>query len=182
MNYIILDLEATCWEGWDKSQNETIEIGAVLLNGKGQLVSEFAQFVKPLNHPILSDFCKELTTIKQQDVGAAPYFDEAIERFKAWFGYPDQGYLLCSWGFYDHKQLKSDCAIHGLDSQWVDRHISLKHQYAKFKKLRRAIGMANALKHEGLLLEGTHHRGIDDARNIAKVFTKYLNHWNTGDS
>ena len=30
-------------------------------------------------------------------------------------------------------------------------------------------GMAGALAHVGIELTGTHHRGIDDARNIAKL-------------
>ncbi|MDC8003660.1 exonuclease domain-containing protein [Aureisphaera galaxeae] len=176
MNYIIFDLEATCWEGWDKSQNETIEIGAVLVNDRKEIISEFEQFVRPLKHPVLSDFCKDLTSITQSDVDNAPYFGEAIEKFKKWFN-NDEEYVLCSWGFYDKKQLESDCEIHGLNADWVEKHISLKHQYGKFKKLRRAIGMKNALLHEKMNLEGTHHRGIDDARNIAKIFIKYFEEW-----
>lgn len=177
MNYIILDLEATCWEGYDKSRNETIEIGAVLVNDKKEIVSEFVQFIKPLKHPILSDFCKTLTTIQQEDVDNAPYFSEAIETFKSWFGYPNEKYILCSWGFYDRKQFESDCSVHGIDDSWVENHISLKHQYGKIKNLRRAIGMKNALLNEKLELDGTHHRGIDDARNIAKIFIKYFDQW-----
>ena len=57
------------------------------------------------------------------------------------------------------------------------RHISLKHQHAELAGLRRALGMAHALAHEGLALEGMHHRGIDDARNIAKLFGRYLSQW-----
>jgi inhibitor of KinA sporulation pathway (predicted exonuclease) len=34
--------------------------------------------------------------------------------------------------------------------------------------------MGGALKMEGIILEGTHHRGIDDAINIAKIFRKYI--------
>lgn len=177
MNYIILDLEATCWEGWEKSQNETIEIGAVLVNDQREIVSEFEQFVKPLKHPQLSDFCKHLTSIQQEDVDHAPYFSEAIEKFKQWFRADEEDYVLCSWGFYDRKQFESDCQIHGLPTGWVEKHISLKHQYGKFKKLRRAIGMKNALKMEKMPLEGIHHRGIDDARNIAKIFIKYFDRW-----
>ncbi len=30
---------------------------------------------------------------------------------------------------------------------------------------------------EGLELEGTHHRGIDDAKNIAKIFIRYFEEW-----
>lgn len=42
MNDIIFDLKATCWDGWRKSQNETIEIGAVLVNDK----KEIENFIK----------------------------------------------------------------------------------------------------------------------------------------
>ena len=177
MNYIVFDLEATCWDGWDKSQNETIEIGAVKVNDKKEIVSEFEQFIKPLKHPILSDFCKNLTSIRQDDVDNAPFFSEVIEDFKTWIGHGKEEYVLCSWGFYDRKQFESDCQIYGLDDDWVRHHISLKHQYGQFKNLQRAIGMKNALQLEGLGLEGTHHRGIDDARNIAKIFIKYFDKW-----
>jgi 3'-5' exoribonuclease 1 len=177
MNYIIVDLEATCWEGWDKSQNETIEIGAIKINEKKEFVSEFSYFIKPLKHPVLSDFCKKLTSIKQEDVDNAPHFDEVIEKFKSWIGHGTEDYLLCSWGFYDKKQFESDCRIFGLDESWLTKHISLKHQHGQIRKLQRAIGMKNALEFEGLKLEGTHHRGIDDARNIGKIFIKYFDKW-----
>ncbi|MCE7993489.1 MAG: exonuclease domain-containing protein [Roseivirga sp.] len=177
MNNIIFDLEATCWEGRDKSPNETIEIGAVLVNDRKEIISEFEQFVRPLKYPQLSKFCTELTSIRQSDVDDAPYFGEATDLFKQWFGFGNEDYRLCSWGFYDRKQLESDGRIHGLDNGWVEKHISLKHQYGKFKNLRRAIGMKTALKNEGLTLEGTHHRGIDDARNIAKIFIRHFDHW-----
>lgn len=177
MNYIILDLEATCWEGKKHGKNETIEIGAVLVNEQKEIVSEFIQFVKPLQHPVLSDFCKKLTSIRQEDVDAAPYFGEAIENFKRWFRYGTEDYLLCSWGFYDRSQLQSDCAIHGLDDTWVCKHISLKHQYSQIIGSEKHFGMKRALSKEGFKLEGTHHRGIDDARNIAKIFLKYFQKW-----
>ena len=177
MRYIVFDLEATCWRQHDRSDNETIEIGAVRCDDAGAVVDEFCQFVRPLRHPRLSDFCRQLTSIRQADVDAAPLFHEAIERFKAWIGVGAHPYLLCSWGYYDRRQLEADCALHHLDSAWVARHISLKHQHAELAGLRRALGMARALEHEGLPLEGTHHRGIDDARNIAKVFGRYLGRW-----
>lgn len=177
MNFIIFDLEATCWEGWDKTQNETIEIGAVKINEENEVVSHFSSFVKPLKHPVLSDFCKKLTSIEQDNIDKALHFNEVIENFKSWIGVGIEDYTLCSWGFYDKKQFESDCRNFGMDEAWLTKHISLKHQYGQFKKLRRAIGMKNALESEGLTLEGTHHRGIDDARNIARIFVKYFDKW-----
>lgn len=177
MNYIIFDLEATCWDQHEKKNNETIEIGAVLVNGNKEITSEFEQFIKPVKYPKLSEFCINLTSIKQSNVDKAPYFGEAIDRFKKWFQHDDEDYVLCSWGFYDKRQFESDCKIHGLDTDWIEKHVSLKHQYGKIKNLKRPIGMKNALVNEKMNLDGTHHRGIDDARNIAKIFLKYFDHW-----
>jgi 3'-5' exoribonuclease 1 len=177
MNYIIVDLEATCWEGREANKNETIEIGAVLVNEKKQIISEFEQFVKPLMNPILSDFCKDLTSISQPQVDDAPLFPEAIQRFQSWIQTNSEPFLLCSWGFYDQKQLERDCLLHGLETNWLKSHISLKHQYANIKSLRRALGMKNALLNEKMALAGTHHRGIDDARNITQIFLKYFDDW-----
>lgn len=178
MNYIVFDLEATCWDQWEKKDNETIEIGALRINESGKIEDEFEAFIRPLKYPQLSDFCKQLTSIQQSDVDQAPYFNEVIEDFKTWCSTGDQPYVLCSWGFYDKKQFESDCNLHGLDATWMENHISLKHQYAKIHNLRRAIGMKNALIREKFVLEGTHHRGIDDARNIAKIFIQYIDLWN----
>lgn len=60
---------------------------------------------------------------------------------------------------------------------WIHPHISLKHQYAEIKGWKQGVGMAAALRHEKLKLEGTHHRGIDDARNIAKLFITCFDQW-----
>ena len=75
MNYIIVDLEATCWEGCQVNKMEIIEIGAVCLNGNNLYpISEFQQFVKPMINPVLSGFCKNLTHIKQKQIDLAPIF------------------------------------------------------------------------------------------------------------
>src|SRR5690349_5592775 len=177
MSYIIFDLKATCWEEHDKGPNEIIEIGAVKIDKTRTVVSEFSSFIKPLKHPVLSDFCKRLTSIKQDDVDHAPGFNDVIGTFRNWISKGSEGYVLCSWGFYDKNQFESDCRIHGLDVSWLTRHVSLKHQYAKFRKLKRPTGMKNALDLEELKLEGTHHRGIDDARNIARIFIKHFDNW-----
>lgn len=176
MNYIVFDLEATCWDQRDQTDNETIEIGALLIREK-KIISEFQRFIKPLKHPILSDFCKNLTSIQQEDVDNAKYFYEVIEDFKNWIAHMGDAYQLCSWGVYDRKQFTSDCLLSKLDIAWLEPHISIKHQYQKIKNNRRAIGLKRALEQENMVLEGFHHRGIDDARNIAKIFLKYYDLW-----
>ncbi len=177
MKYIVFDLEATCWEKGMKYQNETIEIGALKINKEGKVESEFQRFIKPIRYPILSEFCKELTSITQEQIDSAAHYYEVIEDFKTWIECNEKDYALCSWGHYDKNQFLNDCQISNLESDWVHRHISIKHQYRDIKSLRRPIGMKRALEIEKIELEGTHHRGIDDARNISKIFLKYLSDW-----
>lgn len=180
MKYIIVDLEATCWdEKGHGNKNEIIEIGAVCINEYKQEESQFSEFVKPILNPRLSDFCTGLTTITQKDVDAADTFDKVIARFKTWIGLEEE-YMLCSWGLYDKNQFISDCHLHKLNTSWLEHHISLKHQYTEIKGLKRHTGMSGALYMENLKLQGTHHRGIDDARNIAKIFLKQFDHWDFG--
>lgn len=178
MKYIVLDLEATCWEGkGHKRKSEIIEIGALSLDTAGEITGEFSRFIKPALHPELSGFCTQLTSITQADIDTAEYFPQVLAAFQQWIGVGEQPYYLCSWGFYDRNQLLQDCALHQLDTAWLQPHISLKHQHGTLKNLKRPMGMAGALYVEGFTLQGTHHRGIDDARNIAKIFRKYLGQW-----
>ncbi|MCP4438660.1 MAG: exonuclease domain-containing protein [Aureispira sp.] len=177
MNYIVLDLEATCWESKNKAdQNEIIEIGALKINEDGNIIGEFCEFIKPILNPQLSDFCKNLTTITQADIDTADTYNIVIKRFKKWINQAEP-FVLCSWGFYDRRQFEKDCKLHKLDKTWLSNHISLKHQYAELTNLRKPIGMNEALRREGFKLEGTHHRGIDDARNIEKIFDAYFDYW-----
>lgn len=177
MNYIILDLEATCWRQKGQFQSEIIEIGAVAVDDKQNILGEYCSFVKPHLNPVLSDFCTELTTIQQEDVNDAPAFPEVLEDFLDWILSFGEDYWLGSWGFYDRSQFKRDCQLHNLSTQWLKKHISLKHQYAKIHALARPIGMPKALQREQIPLQGTHHRGIDDARNIVQLFLNNFDFW-----
>lgn len=170
MNYIILDLESTCWENDRTRQNEIIEIGAVKVSSDLQMVDEFQTFIKPMMHPRLSNFCTKLTSITQEHVDHAPSFLQALKSFQDWIG--QEEYWLCSWGFYDKSQLKKDCELHRTQTAWLKKHISIKHQHGKMIGIEKGVGMERALKMLNIPLDGTHHRGIDDARNIAKIFIR----------
>jgi 3'-5' exoribonuclease 1 len=177
MNHIIFDLEATCWEDKHKHTSEIIEIGAVKIDDNQQIIDEFNTFIQPILQPQLSEFCKSLTSIKQNDVDSAEKFPVVIEKFKNWIGVGKQDYVLCSWGFYDKKQLKQDAELHNLTIDWVNRHISVKHQHQTLCNLKKPVGLGRAIHLENMQFEGTAHCGIDDARNIAKIFLKYFGMW-----
>ncbi len=156
---------------------EIIEIGALKINRFGEVVDVFNQFVRPVLHPRLSAFCQELTSISQDQINVADPFPEVIEAFQDWIEIFDEDYILCSWGNFDKKMLIQDCRLHHLEEDWVDAHINLKQQYQELKRLRRPRGLKKTVSVEGFEFTGTHHRGIDDAENLAKVFGKYLDEW-----
>lgn len=169
--YLVVDLEATCDDlgSIPRGDHETIEIGAVLVDGTClRPIAEQTIFVRPVLHPRLTAFCTRLTTITQDMVEPALRFPEAVARLAA-FG---ASALFCSWGNYDRNQLAADAERHGIAMPWTD-HWNLKSAYAARAGTRK-VGTIEALRRLGIAHEGTHHRGIDDARNIAKLLPYIL--------
>ena len=174
MRYIVVDVEATCWETEPHSARmEIIEIGAVALaSASGPHDGEFQAFIKPVVSRELSDFCKRLTSIRQEDVDSADYFWTVFPQFVEWIG--DAPFRLCSWGAYDLNQFQQDCLRHKMElPASFNNYINLKKAFAQIEGVK-PMGMKAALERLRLPLEGVHHRGIDDARNIAKVAQRIL--------
>lgn len=179
---LVVDLEATCDDRnrlgnlVPKHEMETIEIGAVLVDTTTlEPVSELGIFVKPVRHPRLTTFCTELTSITQADVDGGVPFPEAaasVDRFLA-----GRHALFGSWGDYDRNQFAQDAAYHGVRLPFTRHHVNLKKRFSEQLGEAKRFGMDAALRRVGLMLEGTHHRGIDDARNIARLLP-----WITGRS
>jgi inhibitor of KinA sporulation pathway (predicted exonuclease) len=166
--YLVVDLEATCDDRGriPREETEIIEIGAVLVDGETLVpVGELQTFVRPVVHPRLTDFCTRLTTIGQDEVDRAPLFPEAAARL-AEFG--EGGALFCSWGAYDRNQLERDASRHRIAPPLGPDHWNLKQAFAAATGCR-PCGTAEALRRAGLPPRGTAHRGIDDARNIARL-------------
>lgn len=179
--YLVIDLEATCEKDHKipREQTEIIELGAVLVDGVTLLpVGEFQTFVKPVRHPRLTPFCTQLTSIKQADVDAAPGFAVAMQRLGAFLR--DSGasgqFVFCSWGDYDRDQLGRDERRHGVRAPLGPRHVNLKESFRRRSGDDEKLGTGQALRRVGLQFHGTAHRGIDDARNIARLLPYCLGH------
>ncbi len=168
--FLVVDLEATCDEDHHipRQQTEIIEIGAVLVDGETLIpTAEFATFVRPIVHRKITPFCTQLTGIAQADVDAAPLFPQAMSAFGRFLAGRDV--LLSSWGDYDKHQLTQDCRRHGVRFPYGAKHLNLKKAFSDALGETKSYGMASALRRIGLPLLGKHHRGIDDARNIARL-------------
>jgi inhibitor of KinA sporulation pathway (predicted exonuclease) len=146
----------------------------VLLNNSYEILGKFQAFIKPIKNPILSEFCKKLTSIQQKDIDNALKFPFAFRKFIKWVEETAkckiQDITFCSWGYYDKKQLTKDCKLHNIKYPFLV-HRSIKHEFAKKENIK-PPGLKKALGICGFKLEGTHHRALDDAKNIAKIFIK----------
>jgi len=184
--YIILDLEATCYDKNSNSEtkprgfvNEIIEIGAYKLNEQGEVIDEFSKFLKPTKFPYISKFCNELTTITQDDIDNAEEAFFVLGEFFAWARKDNEQPTYVSWGFYDKRQFRDDLKLNKFSQDIIDQfindnnHISLKHRHGEINKFKKPIGLGGACKFEKFNFQGTAHRGIDDAKNIVNIFKRY---------
>lgn len=163
MRYVIVDLEATCWENGNRPDRmKIIEIGALLLeSSSGPVSKEFASFVKPVASQELSDFCMQLTFIRQEDIDQAENFWAVFPRFVDWIG--ESPFRLCSWGAYDLNQLRLDCLRHKLAlPASFENHINLKKEFSRLNDVK-PMGMKGALAIMSSIRQ-QHNRSCDALR------------------
>ncbi|WP_439670875.1 Exonuclease domain-containing protein [Cupriavidus necator] len=169
---LVVDLEATCSEDGSITAEamETIEIGAVWVGADGAVLDRFHSFVRPVVNPRLTDFCSTLTGINQADIDNAPPFSVAAELLREFVErHHAPGSSWASWGAYDRRQLERDSARHGTAEPIALPHQNAKRLFAKAQRIGKEVGMAKACELTGLGLEGTHHRALDDAVNVARL-------------
>lgn len=169
---LVIDLEATCSDDGSiaPDEMEIIEVGACWTTESGQVLERFQHLVKPLVQPLLTQFCKQLIGITQEEIDQAPLFPVAARALQAFVdNHVSDDTVWMSWGSYDHKQLIRDAQRHGVAMPLTMPHQNAKRLFAKAQRIGKEVGMARACKLAGLELEGQHHRGLDDAVNIAKL-------------
>ncbi|NWI45516.1 ERI2 exoribonuclease, partial [Picathartes gymnocephalus] len=187
---IVLDFEATCWPDPGRRGPEIIEFPAVLLNAStGVIESEFHTYVQPQEHPILSEFCTELTGITQNQVDEGVPLNICLSQFLKWiqkiqkekkiiFSTDSQSNstseakacAFVTWTDWDlgvclhyeckRKQLRKPDIL----NSWID----LKATYRAFYN-RKPKGLNGALQDLGIAFEGREHSGLDDSRNTARL-------------
>ncbi len=169
---LITDVESTCWKDdpLQREKSEVIEWGSILYDPETRRsVGEFQSFIRPVRQPQLSEFCTALTTIRQSQVDEAPLFAEVLERLRTQL-IGDRSVTFASWGEYDREQLQLDCKRHGVRWPFGKKHVNIKQEFADWKRCR-PCGLGQAIAMLGMTFQGTPHRGIDDARQVARVYS-----------
>ncbi len=171
---LVIDVEATCWEGNPPrgQTSEIIEIGLCVLDVPTLTRAEQRTIlVRPVGSRV-SAYCTQLTTLTQADVDGGMPLAVACQALVHEYQAPTR--LWASYGDYDRKQFERNCAEFGIPYPFGPTHLNVKTLAAVVYGWSREVGMSEALKRMGLPLEGTHHRGGDDAWNIAAILSRVL--------
>ncbi|NXK07459.1 ERI2 exoribonuclease, partial [Herpetotheres cachinnans] len=167
-----------------------VEFPAVLLNtSTGEIESVFHTYVQPQEHPILSEFCTELTGITQNQVDAGVPLNICLSQFLKWIQKMQKekkiifttdtqsnstseakACTFVTWTDWDlgvclhyeckRKQLRKPDIL----NSWID----LKATYRAFYN-RKPKGLSGALQDLGIAFAGREHSGLDDSRNTARL-------------
>lgn len=170
----VIDIEATCWQDKppDGQESEIIEIGICTLEvATGNRLDRDSILVKP-EHSTVSQFCTNLTTLTTEHLEMAGGFKEACKVLRKKYFSRDR--VWASYGQYDLRQFQRQCQSFQVAYPFNQRHFNVKTWFAIANNLPSEVGMAQALEILNLPLEGTHHRGIDDAGNIARILANLL--------
>lgn len=170
---IVIDIESTCWkENISKEVNEIIEMGICPIDTKSRNVLEPKSIIVKPTSSTISEFCTNLTTLTQEDVDKGISFTDACSILIN--EYDTKKYVWASYGYYDRNQFEDQCEREHVEYPFSYSHINVKILFALVNSLRRQVGMADALKILNIPLKGTHHRGGDDAQNIAQILSRIL--------
>jgi ERI1 exoribonuclease 3 len=196
IDYIaVLDFEATCDNAIRMNVQEIIEFPTLFVSTEtGKIDYTFHTYVKPQVNPTLTAFCTELTGIEQATVDAGISLDEALRQHQHFLtthglesavdaaekvaSVDEQGenktkkFIYATCGDWDLLTcLPKELQYHGRAST-CPRNLrswcNLKKAFVDLYNCK-PKGMGGMLNHIGLQLEGRHHSGIDDCRNLARV-------------
>ena len=172
---LVIDIESTCWEGGfpPKGQaNDIIEIGLCPLElSTGRRLEKRSILVRP-ERSTVGAFCTQLTTLTQEQVAGGIAFKNACRLLED--EYHSTGRLWASFGDYDRRQFEKQCRETGVRYPFGPSHLNIKTLCSICKKLPSEVGLPQAMALFGLSLEGTHHRGHDDAWNIAALLAELV--------
>ena len=201
---LVLDFEGTCDGESDRpltrleqcSRHEIIEWPCVCVcAASGEQTEIFHSFVRPVEGATagqarrLTEYCTELTGIEQSQVEDAPLLADVVERFVAWLdarglieALRTGSAVLVAHGEWDlSDQLPAECVRKGIAlPPCLRESTDLKIPFADTMPLEwhggvgTGLGMLAMLERLQLTLEGRHHCGLDDARNLARVAARLV--------
>ena len=176
-NYAVVDLEMCkvpygARKGKIHLTNETIQIGAVLLNEELEIVDKFVTYVSP-EYGFIDTYINKLTGIGRNDVSNAPTIEVALNAFVKWL--PRETKVV-SWSNNDKLQIKHEVESKGIQiselEEILETWIDCQKTFADKMHNQRCYRLSEALVAADIDYEDGAHDGLVDAYNTALLFAK----------
>ena len=168
----LIDLECTCDIAVPLmiECHEIIEIGIVvcdLATENVTIMDALQLYVRPIENPVLSEFCIQLTGIEQATVDRAKMLAAVLPELHSWI-MKNEIEVWGSWGGFDRSQFIMECSLKELKNPLAElQHFNIKQLFAR--KFGHKVGLGRALIMKDILFEGRAHSGIDDAKNLVRL-------------
>ena len=177
MNYIVYDLEFNHQYSKDNKVSnltfEVIQIGAVKLNNKLEIVSTFNRLIKPTVHTEIHPFIKDLTQITTEMVNSEKHFSDVYNDFIKFIG--NKEFTVCIWGTSDIKELLKNVKFHNLkEIDDLRKYIDVQNLASKYIKTPKGtkVGLKTAIEFFNLPIEKEFHDAFNDSYYTAQIFKK----------
>ncbi len=175
MSYIVFDLE------WNQPQDgkptearklafEIIEIGAVKLNERFNIIDKYDQLIRPQVYHEINWRIKKMLDLKRGELSNGRLFPRAATEFFEWCG---EDPIWCTWGSQDLSELRRNMKFYGMSEMAGDDpipYINVQKLYglhigntAQSKALEAAVDELQLPKNVPF------HRAYADAYYTAKV-------------
>jgi inhibitor of KinA sporulation pathway (predicted exonuclease) len=172
---VVVDVESTCWQGGEPppgEMSEIIEVGACLLDpASGEIFERSSVLVRPTRSRV-SEFCTRLTTLTPEMVASGLSFGDACALLERAYGARERAWA--SYGDYDRLQFERQCSLEAVRYPFGPSHLNVKTLGALMQGRPSEVGLPDALADFGLDFRGVHHRGFDDAWNVARLLAALL--------
>ena len=180
MNLIVFDLEwnigyqpkTFLYHGTELTlRGEIIQIGAVRINARGDVLDTFEGNLRPRIFRKLQHHIAKVTGLSQGDLDAGLPMKEGLQKFLDWAG-PDAE--LAEWGLDDVPVLKQNLFLTGLDENWTDRWYDLQRIFLQAypRKEGEGLTLESVVDRLGIPKEEPFHNALDDALYTTKVCRK----------
>ncbi len=148
-------------------KNEIVQIGAVKMNSKKEIIDCFESVIKPDGIKKMNKAVSRLTGITDEMLEDADGFETVLERFKAWCG---EEYVFLIWGFDDIRILVNNIKFHGLDVSWLPPNYNAQVVFCKQNNLeKRQYALSFALEYCKIDTSEQFHDALNDAEYTARV-------------
>ena len=174
MRRIFVDLEmhpiVKIYEGPGGWRQETIEIGAVMLDEDLEEIGSFKEYVKPAFSDKVYGRIRKLTGITAEMLADADSFEAVLMRFCEWCGSSD--YIIYSWSDSDIWQIIEECRMKCITCNEKLRYMlnhwkDFQEDFCNLLHLEKVMNLGRAVTLAGLDFSGREHDGLADARDGA---------------